>query len=92
MLKGHLNSTPFIKARLAQLVDHQTLDLRVVGSNCSDLSEIGLLSMVIRYHLFSAYNSDFDWFRRNGYTSIHQTGSTATSIETHVSNVNVKLI
>ena len=32
-LKGHLNSTAFNKARVAQLVDHQTSNLMVVGSS-----------------------------------------------------------
>ena len=33
MFKGHVNRTDVNKARVAQLVGHQTSDLRVVGSS-----------------------------------------------------------
>ena len=33
MFIGHLDSTAFNKVRVAQLVEHQTSDLRVVGSS-----------------------------------------------------------
>ena len=41
-------------------------------------------TIVSRNHLISTCNSDFDWLKRKGYTSMHQTRSTpiATSIAT----------
>ena len=43
LFKGHLNRTVFNKVRVAQLVEHHTSDIRIVGSSPT---------MSIFFHLF----------------------------------------
>ena len=77
-MKYHTMIVKTISEHIIMLILHFWVNMRFLNKNSFNSQNRN------NNHLISACNSDFDWFKGKGYTSIHQTErmSLATSIAT----------